>query len=258
MTDTTSRVAVVTGGGRGIGWGIATRLQREGWQVVVADVEPGETATAGDGIVYRAMDVRDRDQVASTMAGVVDDFGRLDLLVNNAGIQRHRALTDLTWEEWSAVVDVNLHGVFNCLQAAGRIMVAAGGGIVVNITSVSAERGAPGRAPYNTTKAAIIALTKCAAVEWAAAGIRVNAVGPGYVNTGVFRAAVAGGTLDPEVVLSRIPARRLAEVDEVAGMVSFLASPDAAYMTGQTLFVDGGFLADFGVDLTKPGGTEAR
>ena len=195
------------------------------------------------------MDVCDRDQVSSTLAAVVEEHGSLDLLVNNAGITRHRPLVDLTWEDWSAVVDVNLHGAFNCLQAAGRIMIERGGGVIVNIASV-APSGRRGPAPYATTKAALVGLTRSAAVEWAPHGVRVNAVGPGYVDTGVLSAAIASGTLDPADVLERIPAGRLADPDEIGAMVA--SSPRrAAYVTGQVLYVDGGFLADYGVRVKR-------
>ncbi len=246
-----SGVALVTGGTRGIGWAVGKHLRDEGWQVVAADLAPGETEAGGTGIAYREMDVCDREQVSSTLAAVVDEHGGLDLLVNNAGITRHRPLVDLTWEDWSAVVDVNLNGVFNCLQAAGRIMIERGSGVIVNMASVAAERGAAGRAPYATTKAAIVGLTRSAAVEWAPHGVRVNAVGPGYVATGVLTAAIAAGTLDPAEVLQRIPAGRLADPDEIGAMVSFLASPGAAYVNGQVLYVDGGFLADYGVNVKR-------
>jgi 3-oxoacyl-[acyl-carrier protein] reductase len=246
-----SGVAIVTGGARGIGWAVGKHLRDEGWQVEAVDVVPGETEAGDTGIGYREMDVCDREQVSATFAAVVEEHGRLDLLVNNAGITRHRPLVDLTWEDWSAVVDVYLNGVFNCLQAAGRIMIERGSGVILNMASVAAERGAAGRAPYATTKAAIVGLTRSAAVEWAPFGLRVNAVGPGYVDAGVLSAAIAAGTLDPADVLQRIPAGRLADPDEIGAMVSFLASPNAAYVNGQVFYVDGGFLADYGVNVKR-------
>ena len=165
---------------------------------MAADLVPGEAEAGETGIEYRLMDVCDREQVGSTLVAVVDELGSLDLLVNNAGITRHRPLVDLTWEDWSAVVDVNLHGAFNCLQAAGRLMIERGGGVIVNIASVAAERGAPGRAPYATTKAALVGLTRSAAVEWAPHGVRVNAVGPGYVDTGVLQSRDRLGDARPK------------------------------------------------------------
>ena len=120
----TGRVAVVTGGARGIGWAVGKHLLGEGWDVVAADVDPGGTAAGDSGIAFCEMDVRDHGQVRATFEAIVEERGRFDLLVNNAGITRIEPLVDLSWDNWSAVVDVNLHGVFNCLQAAGRIMIA--------------------------------------------------------------------------------------------------------------------------------------
>lgn len=247
-------VAVITGGAAGIGWEVGQHLAEDGFQVIAADVVPGFTETDQNihGILWRKLDVTDHDAVGAAFADVVAEFGRLDVLVNNAGIQRHRFLEDLSFEEWSAVVNVNLHGVFSCLQAAGRHMLAAGGGAIINIASVSA-RGSAGRAPYSSTKAAVVGLTSTAGAEWASRGIRVNAVAPGYVETGVFRQGVEAGTLDEATILRRIPAGRLAQPSEVASVVSFLASQQASYLNGQTLYVDGGFMVDYGIPLAmKP------
>ncbi len=240
-------VAIVTGGARGIGWSIGSRLAEEGWAVIAADLDPGNTASAGSAIAYRELDVRDAVAVDGVFTAVARERGRLDLVVNNAGIQIQGPTELLALESWQAVVDVNLHGTFNCLQAAGRIMLAAGGGSIVNIVSIAADRGVAGRAAYAATKAAVVSLTRTAGTEWATRGVRVNAVGPGYIDTGVYRAAVANGQLDEEAILERIPMRRLGLADEVAGCVSFLASPAASYITAQTIYVEGGYLSDYGV-----------
>jgi 3-oxoacyl-[acyl-carrier protein] reductase len=144
-------------------------------------------------------------------------------------------------------LNVNLYGVLRCMQIAGRYMMAAHRGSIVNITSVAAERGAAGRAPYVASKAAVIGLTKTAAVEWAHTGVRVNAVGPGYVDTPLLRSHIEQGDLDLDPILSRIPLARLANPREIASVIRFLGSDEASYITGQALFVDGGFLADYGV-----------
>lgn len=250
MTDHT-RVAVVTGGAAGIGWEIGQRLAADGYRVVAVDRVPA--LTEGDnpaGILWRELDVTDHVSVDRVFGEIEAEIGPIEVLVNNAGIQRHRGIEDLSWEEWSAVVDVNLHGVFACLQAAGRRMLLRGRGRIVNISSVSA-RGSAGRAPYSTTKAAVIGLTSTAGAEWAARGVRVNAVAPGYVDTGVFRQGVEAGTLSLETILSRIPAKRLADAAEIGSAVSFLVSDQASYMNGQTIYVDGGFMVDYGVPLAK-------
>jgi 3-oxoacyl-[acyl-carrier protein] reductase len=241
------RVAVVTGGEQGIGWAIASRLETEGWQVVAAGLHPGNTP--GTGVEFVQMDVRDRPGIEATITGIARERGRLDLLVNNAGIQRHARTEEMTWQDWSDVIDTNLSGAFNCLQVAGRLMLQVGQGSIVSIASVAAARGAAGRAPYCAAKAGIVGLTRAAAVEWAGRGVRVNAVGPGFVDTGVFHAGVEQTRLDPEEILGRIPMDRFADAADIASMVSFLASPAATYITGQVFYVDGGFLANFGVGL---------
>lgn len=243
-------VAIVTGGCAGIGWSIAGRLVEAGYRVIAADLVAGRTAEpeCDRHIDWLKLDVTQHDEVAAAFSGVVERWGRIDVLVNNAGIQRHGRLEQLPWAEWAAVVDVNLHGVFNCLQAAGRHMLAAGHGAIVNIASVSA-RGSAGRAPYSATKAAVLALTATAGAEWAARGVRVNAVAPGYVATGVMNQGVAAGTLDIGTVLARIPAGRLAQPEEIAEVVAFLASDRAGYVNGQTFYVDGGFMVDYGIPL---------
>ena len=246
-----SPVAVVTGGAAGIGWEIGQRLAADGCTVVAVDRVPALTAGENPaGILWRELDVTDPVAVDRVFGEIEDELGPIDVLVNNAGIQRHRAIEDLSWDEWTAVVDVNLHGVFACLQAAGRRMLARGEGRIVNISSIS-SRGSAGRAPYATTKAAVIGLTATAGAEWAARGVRVNAVAPGYVDTGVFRQGVEAGTLSLDTILARIPAGRLADASEIGDAVSFLVSDQARYMNGQTLYVDGGFMVDYGVPLAK-------
>lgn len=244
-------VAVVTGGAAGIGWEIGQRLAADGYRVVAADRVPALTAEENlAGILWRELDVTDPAAVEGVFGEIEADLGPVEVLVNNAGIQRHRGIEDLSWNEWSAVVDVNLHGVFLCLQAAGRRMLERGDGRIVNISSIS-SRGSAGRAPYATTKAAVIGLTATAGAEWAARGVRVNAVAPGYVDTGVFRHGIEQGTLDLNTILNRIPAKRLADASEIAAAVSFLVGADSRYMNGQTLYVDGGFMVDYGIPLAK-------
>jgi 3-oxoacyl-[acyl-carrier protein] reductase len=250
--ETRRATAVVTGGARGIGAALARRLAEEGYGVVAADIDPDTGTEPPAGVEPRRLDVTDLDAVRELMAAVVAERGAIDLLVNNAGITRAAPLADLAAADWHAVVDVNLHGVFYCLQAAGRHMLDAGRGAIVNVTSVAAERGSPGRTAYSATKAAINGLTRAAAVEWAERGVRVNAVGPGYIATGVYTAAVAAGRIREADVLGRTPARRLGTLDEIADAVVFLASDAASFVTGQVLYVDGGFLADFGIPPQYP------
>ena len=250
------KVVLVTGGARGIGWATAEAFIEAGWKVALGDIDATEaTRRAGSypqQILPLSLDVTNRGAVQKAFDEVLRHWGRLDALVNNAGIQRHAPLESLALQDWMSVLDVNLHGTFNCLQAAANIMLPQGSGAIVNLASVAATRGAPGRAPYAVSKAAIVSLTKTAAVEWTARGVRVNAVAPGYVETDLVRTAINEGRISLDPIVARIPAGRLATPSEIAGTIVFLCSDAASYISGHVLHVDGGFEADYGVPFSRP------
>lgn len=242
--------AVVTGGADGLGWTIAELLVQRGWEVVLADRNATlgtQRAALSAQLEFIELDVSDGAEVESAFQALADERGPLSLLVNNAGIQRAGSLVDLTDADWRAIMGVDLDGAFYCLKAAGRQMVAAGRGSAVNIVSVAAERGVAARAAYAAAKAGLVSLTRSAAVEWAPHGIRVNAVGPGYVDTVMLQDAIASGRLHADEILERIPQSRFAKPADIASVVAFLSSDEASYINGQTIYVDGGFLAEYGV-----------
>jgi NAD(P)-dependent dehydrogenase (short-subunit alcohol dehydrogenase family) len=242
------RVAIVTGAGRGIGRAIAERLGSEGAAVVVADLDAAtakETVAAiqagGDRAVAITGDVTVPGNAERLVAGATERFGALDVLVNNAGILRSTRAAEVSPEEWRLVLDANLTGAFLCAQAAYPALRASGRGRIVNMASMAGRATSTlGGVHYTTAKAGVLGLTRHLAREWARDGITVNALSPGIVDTPMVRGATDAGRM-AEVVAS-IPLGRLAEPREIAALVAFLASDEAAYITGANVDIHGGEL----------------
>lgn len=239
------RVAVVTGAGRGIGRAIAEAYAREGAKVVLSDRDEAVVVQAareigGHAVGIRA-DISSDEDVAALAKGTVDRFGRVDVLVNNAGIGATTLFLESSREEFERVVRINLTGTFLVGQAFARIMVNQESGRIINIASLSGQKGGVGRSAYGASKAGVELLTKVMAVELAESGITVNAIAPGPILTEVSKVMHTVETRDAYHRL--VPQRRYGEPLEIAGAAVFLASDEATYITGHTLNVDGGFLA---------------
>jgi NAD(P)-dependent dehydrogenase (short-subunit alcohol dehydrogenase family) len=233
------RVVLVTGGARGIGEAIIRRAVAEGAVGVVADL--GDPAKPLDGVRYVRADVADRGSVESLFASIADREGGVDVLVNNAGIQRVGLTETFDPVDWELVVQTHLMGTFHCSALAIRSMRQRGGGSIIQVASVAGLIALPGRGPYAAAKAAMMSLSRVMAVEVAELGIRVNAVAPGMARTAIVEQGIRDGSIRLDAMLPEIPMRRLATPEDIAGAVLFLASPDAAYITGQTVVVDGGW-----------------
>jgi 3-oxoacyl-[acyl-carrier protein] reductase len=245
MDTLTSNVAIITGGSRGIGRATALALADAGAQVVVNYASASGAAEqvvadikskGGEAIAIQA-DVSQADQVEALVKTVMETWGRVDVLVNNAGITRDTLLLRMSLEDWQAVIDLNLTGVFLCTRAVSKIMLKQRSGRIINITSVAGLMGNPGQANYSASKAGVIGFTKTVAKEMASRGITVNAVAPGFITTDMT------SDLKADDILKFIPLGRYGQPEEIAGTIRFLAAdPAASYITGQVFNVDGGMV----------------
>jgi len=240
------KVAVVTGAARGIGQAIARRLAQEGADVVICDLQVewlAETAGIVEGLGRKALplavDVGDSETVNACINEVVKVFGKVDIMVNNAGITKDTLLVRMSDDDWDAVLRVNLKGTFLFSRAVAKHMMKQRSGAIINIASISGVIGTAGQANYAASKAGVIALTKSTANELASRGVRANAIAPGFISSKMTDA------LSEDVrkqYLSRIPLGRFGTVEDIANAVVFLASEQSSYMTGQTLHVNGGMV----------------
>jgi NAD(P)-dependent dehydrogenase (short-subunit alcohol dehydrogenase family) len=234
------KVIVVTGAARGIGEAIVRRAVAEGARAVVAD--PGTPADPVERTRYVACDITDRAAVDALFASIEAEEGGVDILVNNAGIQRVGLTETFDPAVWETVIQTHLMGMYHCsAKAITSMRTRRGGGSIVSIASVAGLIAIPGRGPYSAAKAGMMSLARVMAVEVADLGIRVNCVAPGMTRTALIDQGIADGSIDLDRMATEIPMGRLATTEEIAGTVLFLASDDAAYITGQTIVVDGGW-----------------
>ena len=245
-----NKVALITGASKGIGKGIAIRFAHEGAAVILASRSmdllsaiAAEINNEGGQALALKVDVRNSESVQRVVDKAVEKFNRLDIMVNNAGISMVHPSEDLAPQDWTRALETDLFGVFYGCQSAARQMMKQGGGCIINITSIYGLVAAPMRAAYCASKAAGNMLTKLLASEWAVKKIRVNAIAPGYIRTELVQGVIDQGLLPVDAIEKRTPQGRIGEVDDVLGAAVFLASEEAAYITGAILTVDGGWTA---------------
>jgi len=256
MFDLKNKVAIVTGARRGMGKSHAIKLAKAGAKVVVSDISQEECQSVvdeikkngGEGLAVKC-DVTKKEEAENMVRAAVDKWGKIDILINNAGICEFKPFLELTEEEWDRTLDINLKGYFLCAQAAAKEMVKQkSGGVMINVASTDMGQvgvGLPFLAHYSASKGGVVALTEALAVELASFNIRVNAIAPGAIDTPI----ASGQKIDPKImetmqgIMARIPMRRMGRPEEVSNLVLFLASDASSYMTGSTVVIDGGWLA---------------
>ena len=249
--DLTDKVAIITGGGKGIGKAIALGLAGCGVKVVLAardkaalDQVADEIKQKGGESLAHVVDLMDGAQIDKLVETAVNTYGRIDMLINNAARSYLRPLMDLREDGWDKIFGTNCKAVFLLSRDVARVMKEKGGGRIINITTIGAVRGGAGMAAYHASKAALSMLTKCMAVEWASMNINVNAVGPGITRTAFSQPLWQNPEME-KMITGKIPKGKIAEPEDIVGPVLFLCSKDADYITGETIYVDGGALANY-------------
>jgi len=250
--DLENKVVLITGAGNGLGRAMAGAFAANGARLFLLDIDndallraKGELEDSHPGLEVLSGHASTADHAAVERLAAVahGHYGTIDVLLNNAGIGMNMPTLELSAENWKHAIDVNLNGVFYCAQAVGRYMHRQGRGVILNMASMYGTIAAPNRAAYCASKAAVVMLTKALSTEWASAGIRVNAIGPGYIRTALVDGVVAAGKMNLDELVRRTPAGRLGTPDEIARVALFLASDHAEFINGQTLVADGGWSA---------------
>ncbi len=247
------KVVVVTGGGSGIGLALAEGFARNGAHLLLIDINHQSMAEAKVALQQNfpttrvecfQASVTDEAAVEAAFAHAKACFGRIDVLLNNAGVSINKPSLDITPAEWRRAIEINFNSVFFCAQAAARYMIDQQAGVIINTSSMWGVSHSADRTAYCATKAAVVSMTKCLAVEWARHGIRMNAIGPGYTRTPLVDELQRAGRLDVEALRKRTPLQRLGEPGEMAELALFLASSSATFITGQIYVSDGGWTAN--------------
>lgn len=246
--DLSGKVVIVTGGSQGIGLTLAKTLAKAGAQIVIVNRRPSEGEAAAKGIreaggsaISIPADVSKKKSVEEMVEKTLERYGRIDALVNCAGVIVRKSAIETTERDWDWTMDINLKGLFLCCQAIGKQMIQQKRGKIINISSVAASFGLMNRAPYCASKAGVAQLTRALALEWAKYGICINAIGPGIIRTSLSDAYIKSDQERCEKMIQKIPLGRFGKPEDLAGITLFLASDASDYLTGQTLYVDGGY-----------------